>query len=83
MDVDECDLDEFVLFYLKHRIEHDGKYLWYDAPYIRSNIGPNIERILNFAIHIEKTRLLPNPKLVEFIQSNDFDFRHYKFVIFF
>lgn len=34
---DECDVDEFILFFIRSRIEYDNKYTWFNAPFIRNS----------------------------------------------
>lgn len=81
MELDECDLDEFVLFYIKHRIEYDHKFLWHDAPHVRTSLGFKGKKILNAAVYIEQRKLLEtHNELLELIKTNYFDFRHCKFV---
>lgn len=31
--LNECDIDEFIIFFIKSRIEFDNKYKWFDAPF--------------------------------------------------
>uniref|UniRef100_A0A915D0P5 Uncharacterized protein n=1 Tax=Ditylenchus dipsaci TaxID=166011 RepID=A0A915D0P5_9BILA len=78
----ECEPDEFVLIYLKDRIEWDGKYTWYDAPQVRPQLTPKCETLKQAALLFEGQKMEKLKKmLLPLIETRNLNYKSFKYVL--
>lgn len=77
---EECDVDEFLLFYIKSRIEWDGKYEWFDSPFIRDlSICERCSVIADAALIFAERRIFEiKDSLIFFVKRNCLNYPTYK-----
>ncbi|KAI1717079.1 hypothetical protein DdX_06807 [Ditylenchus destructor] len=82
LGIPECDPAEFVLFYIKNRIEWDGKYIWHDAPHVRDRLTPKCQILKEAALLFEREKVEKLRKLlVPLFEGKRLNFQNFKFIL--
>ncbi|KAI1730017.1 hypothetical protein Ddc_02692 [Ditylenchus destructor] len=82
LGIPECDPAEFVLFYIKNRIEWDDKYSWHDAPHVRDRLTPKCQALKEAALLFEREKVEKLRKLlVPLFEGKKLNFQNFKFIL--